>query len=469
MITGISIFFILLSLIIGMIVGWLISKIQQQKRYSDLISELERKVSSTEAIVEERGRQIQQREEEINQLRRELNNESQARVEAVTRLEAAQKGFEEQKALLEAMKAEMTDTFNALSSAALKSSSEDFLRLASEHLGKIVADTKGKLGEHKEAIDGMIKPLQEALKRYEDQIRMMEKTRHEAYGSLAEQLRALASTHENLQRETSNLVSALRKPQVRGRWGEMQLRRVAELSGMSVHCDFTEQQSMDTERGRIRPDMVVHLPNDREIVVDSKVSLEAYLDALSAETEEERRAKMERHAQQVRAHMNRLASKEYWSQFQRSPEFVVLFIPGESFLSAALDIDTTIIEDGIQKRVIIATPTTFIALLRAIAYGWRQEQMTRNAQEISELGRQLYDRMRTLVQHFENIGSSLERAIGAYNKAVGSMESRILPSVRRFKELGVTGAEEIAILEQVDQVPRRPGLLPEEKIANSSE
>jgi DNA recombination protein RmuC len=469
MITGISIFFILLSLIIGMIIGWLISKTQQQKRYSDLISELERKVSSTEAIVEERGRQIQQREEEINQLRRELNNESQARVEAVTRLEAAQKGFEEQKALLEAMKAEMTDTFNALSSAALKSSSEDFLRLASEHLGKIVADTKGKLGEHKEAIDGMIKPLQEALKRYEDQIRMMEKTRHEAYGSLAEQLRALASTHENLQRETSNLVSALRKPQVRGRWGEMQLRRVAELSGMSVHCDFTEQQSMDTERGRIRPDMVVHLPNDREIVVDSKVSLEAYLDALSAETEEERRAKMEKHAQQVRAHMNRLASKEYWSQFQRSPEFVVLFIPGESFLSAALDIDTTIIEDGIQKRVIIATPTTFIALLRAIAYGWRQEQMTRNAQEISELGRQLYDRMRTLVQHFENIGSSLERAIGAYNKAVGSMESRILPSVRRFKELGVTGAEEIAILEQVDQVPRRPGLLPEEKIANSSE
>lgn len=469
MITSISMFFILLSLIIGVIIGWLIAKVRQHKNYSDIISELEKKVSSAEAIVEERSRQIQQRDDEINQLRRELNAESQARVEAITKLEAAQKGFEEQRALLETMKAEMTDTFNALSSTALKSSSEDFLRLASEHLGKIVADTKGKLGEHKEAIDGMIKPLQEALKRYEEQIRMMEKTRHEAYGSLAEQLRALASTHENLQRETSNLVSALRKPQVRGRWGEMQLRRVAELSGMSVHCDFTEQQSMDTEKGRIRPDMIVHLPNDREIVVDSKVSLEAYLDALSAETEQERKAKMEKHAQQVRAHMNKLASKEYWSQFQRSPEFVVLFIPGESFLSAALDIDTTIIEDGIQKRVIIATPTTFIALLRAIAYGWRQEQMTKNAQEISELGRQLYERMRAMIQHFENIGLSLERAISSYNKAVGSMESRILPSVRRFKELGVTGAEEIAILEQVDQIPRKLSLLPEETTANSSE
>ncbi len=469
MITSISMFFILLGLIIGVIIGWLIAKVRQHKNYSDIISELEKKVSSAEAIVEERSRQIQQRDDEINQLRRELNAESQARVEAITKLEAAQKGFEEQRALLETMKAEMTDTFNALSSTALKSSSEDFLRLASEHLGKIVADTKGKLGEHKEAIDGMIKPLQEALKRYEEQIRMMEKTRHEAYGSLAEQLRALASTHENLQRETSNLVSALRKPQVRGRWGEMQLRRVAELSGMSVHCDFTEQQSMDTEKGRIRPDMIVHLPNDREIVVDSKVSLEAYLDALSAETEQERKAKMEKHAQQVRAHMNKLASKEYWSQFQRSPEFVVLFIPGESFLSAALDIDTTIIEDGIQKRVIIATPTTFIALLRAIAYGWRQEQMTKNAQEISELGRQLYERMRAMIQHFENIGLSLERAISSYNKAVGSMESRILPSVRRFKELGVTGAEEIAILEQVDQIPRKLSLLPEETTANSSE
>jgi DNA recombination protein RmuC len=239
----------------------------------------------------------------------------------------------------------------------------------------------------------------------------------------------------------------------------MQLRRVAELSGMSMHCDFTEQQSVDTEKGKIRPDMIVHLPMDRDIVVDSKVSLEACLDAASAQTEEERKTKMEKHAQQVRAHMNKLASKEYWSQFNKSPEFVVLFIPGESFLSSAIEMDNTIIEDGIEKRVIIATPTTFIALLRAIAYGWRQEQVTKNAQAISELGRQLYERMNTLVQHLENVGSGLDKAIGAYNKAVGSMESRVLPSVRKFKELGVTGAEEIPIIEQIDHTPRNLNLL----------
>ncbi|MFZ2198894.1 MAG: DNA recombination protein RmuC, partial [Thermodesulfovibrionales bacterium] len=210
---------------------------------------------------------------------------------------------------------------------------------------------------------------------------------------------------------------------------------------------------------KIRPDMIVHLPMDREIVVDSKVSLEAYLDTVNASTDEEKRSKMEKHAQQVRAHMIKLASKEYWSQFKQSPEFVVLFIPGESFLGAAFEVDSSLIEDGIEKRVIIATPTTFIALLRAIAYGWRQEQVTKNAQEISDLGRQLYERISTLAQHFDNVGKSLEKAIGSYNKAVGSMESRVLPTVRKFRELGVTGSEEIPVLDQVDQVPRPLSLL----------
>ncbi len=450
-----SIAYITIGIIIGGISAWLIASY----RHSNQITEIEKRASGAEAIVIELRQQVQQKDSEINQIRNELDVERQSKVEALTKLDASQKSFEEQKALIETMKTEMTDTFNALSSAALKSSSEDFLRLASEHLGKVVADTKGKLGEHQAAMDGMIKPLYETLKRYEEQIRSIEESRHKAYGSLEEQLRALALTHENLQRETSNLVSALRKPQVRGRWGEMQLRRVAELSGMSMHCDFTEQQSMDTEKGRIRPDMIVHLPMEREIVVDSKVSLEAYLDAIAATTEDERKAKMEKHAQQVRSHMNKLASKEYWSQFKQSPEFVVLFIPGESFLSSALDMDNTIIEDGIEKRVIVATPTTFIALLRAIAYGWRQEQLTKNAQEISELGRQLYERMNILVQHFDSIGSNLEKAISAYNKAVGSMESRILPSVRRFKELGVTGADEIPVIEQIDQTPRNLSIL----------
>ncbi len=446
--------YIILGIVIGGLVIWFLAKARFQGIYTKQLSELEGNARSAEAVGTELRQQIQQRESELSQIRNELASEKQSKVEALTRFEESQKNLEEQKSLLEAMKTEMTDTFNDLSSAALKSSIEDFLRLASEHLGKVVAETKGKLGEHQAAIGGLIKPLHEALKRYEEQVRQIEESRHKAYGSLEEQLRALASTHEQLQKETSNLVSALKKPQVRGRWGEITLRRVAELSGMSAHCDFTEQISVETESGRLRPDMIVHLPMEREIVVDAKVSLDAYLDALSASTDDERKAKMDKHAQQVRAHMNKLSSKEYWSQFKQSPEFVVLFIPGESFLSSALDVDGTLIEDGIEKGVIIATPTTFIALLRAIAYGWRQEQITKNAQMISELGRQLYERMSILVQHFQNIGSSLERAVGAYNKAVGSMETRVLPSVRKFKEFGATGAGEIPILEQVDQTSR---------------
>lgn len=433
-----------------------------QMEHARQFGEAEARARSAEALVTELRQQAEERSSEAGRIRAELDSERQAKVEALTRLESAEKGFEEQKRLIEAMKKEMTDTFNALSAAALRSSSEDFLRLASESLGKVVADTRGRLGEHQAALDGMIKPLSDALKRYDEQIQKMEEGRHKAYGSLEEQLRTLAATHETLQRETSNLVSALRKPQVKGRWGEMQLRRVAELSGMSEHCDFTEQLSVDTEKGRVRPDMIVHLPTGREIVVDAKVSLEAYLDAVAVQTDEERRQRMERHTQQVRAHMNRLSSKEYWSQFSKSPEFVVLFIPGESFLSAALDIDPGLIEDGIGKRVIVATPTTFIALLRAIAYGWRQEQVTRNAQQISGLGRELYERVRTMARHFEDLGAAIAKSMDSYNRAVGSLESRVLPSMRKFRELGVTGAEEIPPLEQIDRSPRSLNLLPDD-------
>lgn len=469
-----SIIFFIFGFIAGAIIAWLIVYAKQHKTYSlkiseiqadylRRISEIEKTLSSSEARLEELRQQLNKKEEEIIHIREELSVEKQDKTEALTKLGLAQQSFEEQKSMIEAMKKEMSDTFNALSSAALKSSSEDFLRLASEHLGKVVAETKGRLGEHQAALDSVIKPLHQALQRYEENLRTIEENRHKAYGSLTEQIRSLASTNESLQRETKNLVTALRKPHVRGRWGEMQLRRVAELSGMSMHCDFTEQVSVDTEKGRIRPDMIVHLPMEREIVVDAKVSLDAYLEAITASSEEERRIKMEKHAQQVRAHMNKLASKEYWSQFSRSPEFVVLFIPGESFLSSAVDIDSNLIEDGMQKGIIIATPTTFIALLRAIAYGWRQEQLTKNAQEISELGKQLYERINVIVQHLENIGTNLEKSISAYNKAVGSFETRILPSVRRFKELGISTGSDIPILEQIDQKPRNVFTLEDEQ------
>ena len=465
-----GILYLVIGLVTGAAAAWFIVRLRLQasqlqeiasikQEHAFRLSEAEGRLRSSDAVVNELRLQLKQADEETVSLRDELASERHVKVEALTKLDAAQKGFEEQKALLETMKKEMSDTFNALSSAALKSSSEDFLRLASESLGKVVADTKGRLGEHQAAMDGMIKPLSDTLKRYEEQIRTMEEGRHKAYGSLEEQLRALASTHESLQKETSNLVTALKRPEVRGRWGEMQLRRVAELAGMSEHCDFQEQVSVDTEKGRLRPDMTVNLPGNRKIVVDSKVSLAAYLEAISSTTDEERRGRLVKHGQQVRQHMVKLSSKEYWNQFDQSPEFVVLFIPGESFLSAALESDATLIEDGIQRRVIIATPTTFIALLRAIAFGWRQEQMTKNAQLIGVLGKEMYERMNTMVKHFNDLGAAIGKSVDTYNRAVSSMESRILPSVRRFRELGVAAPDEIPVIEQKEQRPKNLSLL----------
>jgi DNA recombination protein RmuC len=470
-----TVMYVIAGVIVGGIIGWFLARSRTQQRYARQIGDLhdvwvaqmaqrEGKIKYAEAQVEELRDQVREKGEELIRLRGDLAREQRSSIEALTNLRASEKSLEEQRLLVESMKKEMTDTFNALSAAALKSSSEDFLRLASEHLGKIIEATKGKLGEHQAAMDGMIKPLYEALERYETQIKTMENDRLKTFGGLEEQLRTLSAVHESLHKETSNLVTALRKPQVRGRWGEMQLKRVVEISGMSAHCDFTEQVSVDTDRGRIRPDMIVHLPMERDIVVDSKVPLEAYLDALSASTEDERKTRMERHSQQVRAHMNGLASKEYWNQFGGSPEFAVLFIPGESFLSAALDVDPALLEDGIQKRVIIATPTTFVALLKAIAYGWQQEQITKNARQISALGKELYERVNAMVKHFHDVGAAIRKTTEAYNSTVGSMESRVLPSVRRFKELGVTGSEEIPILQPIDQLPRSPeGALPENR------
>jgi DNA recombination protein RmuC len=433
----------ILGVIIGAVVTWLMAS-----------SRLGGRARGVEAVNEELRKQVQRRETEIDQVRKDLDSERQVRVEALTRLEAARKGFEEQKALIDTMKKEMTDTFNALSSAALKSSSEDFLRLASQHLGNIVTDTKGRLGEHQAAIDGLVKPLQEALKRYEDQSNAIEAKRRQDYGGIEEQIKMLTATHQQLQRETSSLVTALRKPQVSGSWGQLSLKRTAELAGMASYCDFYEQVSVNTETGRLRPDMMIRLPNGREIVVDAKAPVDAYLNAISASSEEERQKGLTSYVNQVRAHMNALGAKSYWEQFPKSPEIVVMFLPGESFFSAALEHDPALIEDSSLKKVILATPTTFIALLKAIAYGWQQEQMTKNAQQISMLGKELYERISTLAGHFEDIGNAIEKAVSAYNRAVGSLESRVLPSIRRFRELGATGAEEIPVLEQIDQKPR---------------
>lgn len=411
--------------------------------------------SSFEALTNELRAQSGQKDFETASLRSALDEEKRARVEAATKLAAAEERFREQLSLIDEMKREMTDTFNALSGAALKSNNEQFFSLAKSQLGVIVEETKKHIGVHASDMNGMVKPLTDALRRYEDEIKKIEAGRREAYGSLTEQLRQVSLTQETLKNETGNLVTALRRPEVRGRWGEMQLRRVAELAGMSAHCDFSEQVSVETDSGRQRPDMIVHLPAGREIVVDAKVALDAYLSAVSAATEDERRAHIKRHAEQVKEHMRMLSSKEYSKQFAGSLEFVVMFIPGESFFSAAMDIEGTLVEDGMKQKVLIATPTTLIALLHSVAYGWRQEQLAENAQKISELGMGLYKRVRTFAEHFESIGASIGRLNDNYNKAVGSLESSVLPQARRFKELGAATGEDITELKQVDVSPRR--------------
>lgn len=453
-----SIIFLIIGLISGGIAVWFFVSSRLQANYSRQIADIEGRAKSAEAVVNELRQQIHQKESETNQIRNELDNERQQRIETATRLDEAQKrledsykNLEEQKALIEVMKTELTDTFKAHASAALKSSNEDFLKLASEHLGKILAETKGKLGEHKEALDGTIKPLQDALKRYEQQIKEIEENRHKSFGSLSEQLRSLSFMQEQLQKETSNLVTVLRRPKVSGSWGEIGLRRVAELAGMTAYCDFYEQESVSTDSGRLRPDMVVRLPNGREIVVDAKAPVDAYLNAVSASSEEERKKAMGNYITQVRNHMNTLGSKAYWDQFKQSPEIVVMYLPGESFFSAALEHDHKLIEDGSAKKVILSTPTTFIALLKAIAYGWQQEQVTKSAQEISNLGKELYERFSIVLEHFSKTGLAIRKAVESYNESVRSMESRLIPSVRKFKELGVSSQKEIESPSEISQ------------------
>ncbi len=405
-------------------------------------------------IIGELRSQTVRKDEDILKLNAELKEASSARVAAETEI----KSLREQKEFVELAKKELSDSFGALSSAALRSSNEEFLRLANENLGKVVEETKGKLGEHRAAMDSLIKPLNDTLRRYEEQLHQIEVKRKQEYTSLDEQIRMLAGTHERLQKETGNLVNALRKPHVRGRWHEITLRNVVELAGMSAHCDFTEQVSVATESGRLRPDMVVRLPGGHDIVVDSKVSLEALLDASEAKTEEEKAAALKRHAGHVRKHVSDLGSKTYWAQFQKSPELVVCFM-GEAALVAALESEPTLMEDSMSRKVLVATPTTLFALLTAIAYGWRQEQVTKNAEEIASLGRELHERVNVWAKHLAEMGTALGKSVETYNRAIGSLESRVLPSVRKFRELGAAGGEEIGPAKQVEQTPRNLNLL----------
>ena len=384
-----------------------------------------------------------------------------------TRLEEERKASQEKLTLLNNAESKLADAFKALSADALRNNNQSFLDLAKQNLETFQQTAKSELERRQSAIGDMIKPLKESLEKVDGKIGELEKNRVGAYSELREQVKHLAQSHLQLQSETGNLVKALRAPHVRGRWGEIQLRRVVELAGMLQYCDFVEQETVTTEETRIRPDMIVRLPGNRTIVVDSKVPFDAFYESISTTDEEVRAARLKDHARLVRTHITSLSRKSYWETVQPTPEFVLLFLPGETFYSAALEHDPKLIEDGVSQGVIIATPTTLIALLKAVSYGWRQEQMADNAQEVSNLAKTLYDRLRVFTVHFDEIGKNLDRALDSYNRGVRSLESRVLVTARRFKERGAIAGEEIEILEPVDKAARplsrdEGGLFPEE-------
>jgi DNA recombination protein RmuC len=418
-------------------------------------SRLRAQSQRAEATVDELRKQLDLERQEGSLVRRELTEAQQARVAAETRIEDATKQLADQKALLDHARQELMGSFQALSGEALKQNNEAFLKLAAVSFESLHVKAEGALLQRQQAIDGLVRPLHESLQRYDEQMRLLEQSRQSAYGGLDQHLKSLAESHQRLQQETGNLVKALRAPTVRGQWGEITLKRVAELAGMVDHCDFVEQQSVTGDDGRVRPDMVVQLPGGRQIIVDAKTVLAAYLDAHEAQDDVQRAEALRRHAVQVRSRMDELSLKAYWTQFDRAPEFVVLFLPGEQFLGAALDQDPRLIEDGFARGVVLATPATLIALLRAVAYGWRQEQLNAHAEEAGRLGKELYERMAVLAEHVNDVGQALGKSVSAYNRAVGSLETRILPAARRFKELGVSSEKDIPVLEAAELVPRK--------------
>ncbi len=360
----------------------------------------------------------------------------------------------EREAAFELANAKLTKTFADLSNRSLQANSDTFLKLAEQNLGTQQERAKRELSEREKAVESLVKPIRDALEASQKQIAELEKSRSEAYGGIKSQLEEMQLNQKSLTQETQNLVNALRRPEVRGRWGEITLRRLVELAGMVEHCDFVEQVHTNTDGQIIRPDMVVRMPDHRELVVDVKTPLDAYLSAAEAKDDAQRKQGLERHAKNVRNHIRMLASKAYWNQFEESPEFVILFIPGDQFLSAALSEEPDLIEYALSRQIILATPTSFVALLKAVAYGWRQLSLAENAKEIRILAEDLYARLATYVTHMNKVGRQLSSSVDNFNKAVGSLERNVLPGARKFVELGVHPKKEVEKLETIESVPR---------------
>lgn len=443
---------LLLVFLVGFLIAWLIRSsrlsaiesilAERNEGHARKTAEFEQHLNSTQAELSERRLIEAEQAQTIGKLESQLEAQDLRNRETSRLLNSTEKRF--------------ADTFKALSADALHASQAQFVQLAKSTFQTEQKQAEGELKKREQAVAHLVQPVAESLEKMQDRIGEIEKAREGAYASIKEQVTLLSNTQAGLHKETRSLVKALRQPTGRGQWGEMQLKRVVEMAGMQEHCDFTTQTSTTTDEGKkLRPDLIVKLPGGKQIIVDSKAPMDAYLDALEAEIDSEKAFALTRHARQVATHIRQLSSKNYQAQFQPAPEFVVLFLPSESFFSAALTEDSSLLEQGIDHNIILATPTTLIALLRAVAYGWRQETLTENALKISQAGRELHGRLTSFTDHLSKVGRSLESSVKSYNSAVSSLESRVLPSARRFEDLEATSpSKKLASPKETDESPK---------------
>jgi DNA recombination protein RmuC len=440
--------------VVGIMLGVAVAFLVCDRRWRQRHAMLQTSAALAEQRAADQSNQLAAEKLQTDALRQLLADESRNATELSTQLAAAQQNLAGQRDLLRDAQDKLRDAFASVSAEALAKNNEAFLQLARERFKALSVEAAGSLDQRKTQIEALLAPLQQILNQYQSRLNDIEKSRVESYSMLREQLGSLTEIQRTLNTQTSQLVSALRRPQTRGQWGEITLRRLVELAGMSNRCDFVEQTTVDGEDGRLRPDMVVHLPGERSIVIDCKAALDAFLDASAAADEDSRRQCFLRHSQQVRARARELSAKSYWSQFKRAPEYVVMFLPGEAFLYAAVEQDGSLVEDCLRNSVIVATPTTLMALLKAIEFGWRQEDVSQNVEEIRKHGKDLYDRVAIFAGHFQRLGTSIGSVVETYNESVASLEARLLVSARKIGELGARSDREIPDATQVDLWPR---------------